>query len=336
MEKPTKGKGQTERAADLSAGYSMIEVKHLTKHYGTFCALDDVSFSVGKGEVVGLLGPNGAGKSTAMNILTGCLSATCGEVFVGGADMREEPLKAKRMLGYLPEQPPLYPDMTVGEYLRFVYELKGCDLPRDAHLAEICELVRIGDVFCRLISQLSKGYRQRVGIAQALIGDPGLVILDEPTVGLDPKQIIEVRALIRTLSRRHTVLLSTHILAEVQAVCNRVLIINRGKLIADEQTDTLTRMIEDGICYRYGIVGPQKDVLPLLRRVPGVKEAAFTGEYDGEAGIFRLTFAPGADCRKAVYYACAKAGFPILSAVSGGGDLESVFIRLVDNSENHA
>ena len=318
-------------------GIELIEVRHLTKRYGAHLAVDDLCFTVEPGKIYGLLGPNGAGKSTTMNIITGCLAASEGEVSVNGHDIFEEPVEAKKCIGYLPEIPPVYTDMTVDEYLKFVAEAKGVPAKaRRAQLDEILESTGLTDVRGRLINNLSKGYRQRTGIAQALVGNPEIVILDEPTVGLDPKQIIEVRALIRTLSRRHTVLLSTHILAEVQAVCNRVLIINRGKLIADEQTDTLTRMIEDGICYRYGIVGPQKDVLPLLRRVPGVKEAAFTGEYDGEAGIFRLTFAPGADCRKAVYYACAKAGYPILSAVSGGGDLESVFIRLVDNSENHA
>lgn len=311
----------------------MIEVKHLTKHYGNLCALDDVSFSVGEGEVVGLLGPNGAGKSTAMNILTGCLRPTAGEVLIGGADLAEEPQKAKRMIGYLPEQPPLYPDMTVREYLSFVYELKGCTFPRDAHLDEICDLVRIRDVSHRLISQLSKGYRQRVGIAQALIGDPGLVILDEPTVGLDPKQIIEVRSLIRTLSRRHTVLLSTHILAEVQAVCRRVLIISHGRLIADEQIDALARKVTDGLRYRYAVAGSQKEVTALLRRVQGVREVTPTGEYDGDAAVYLLAFVPGADCRRAVAFALARAEYPILSAASVGGDIESVFLSLTAEKE---
>ena len=312
----------------------MIEVSHLTKYYGHFCALDDVSFRIRQGEIVGLLGPNGAGKSTAMNILTGCLAATSGEVKINEIDMRENPIEAKRQIGYLPEQPPLYQDMTVMEYLQFVYDLRGCKLPREPHLAEICELVKLGGVEHRLISQLSKGYKQRLGIAQALVGDPKLVILDEPTVGLDPKQIIEVRNLIRTLAKRHTVLLSTHILAEVKAVCQRVLIIHQGKLIADEETDRLSRMVEDSTHYRYSIIGPQKEVVRLLSSVPGVSDVTVTGERDGEAGVYLVSGASGADCRKAIYYACQKDARPILSAGAVGADLETVFIELVDRAES--
>lgn len=312
----------------------MIEVSHLTKYYGHFCALDDVSFRIRQGEIVGLLGPNGAGKSTAMNILTGCLAATSGEVKINEIDMRENPIEAKRQIGYLPEQPPLYQDMTVMEYLQFVYDLRGCKLPREPHLAEICELVKLGGVEHRLISQLSKGYKQRLGIAQALVGDPKLVILDEPTVGLDPKQIIEVRNLIRTLAKRHTVLLSTHILAEVKAVCQRVLIIHQGKLIADEETDRLSRMVEDSTHYRYSIIGPQKEVVRLLSSVPGVSDVTVTGERDGEAGVYLVSGASGADCRKAIYYACQKEARPILSAGAVGADLETVFIELVDRAES--
>ncbi len=212
----------------------MIQVEHLSKSYGTHRALRDISFSIGEGEVVGFLGPNGAGKSTTMNILTGCLSAGGGRVTVDGIDILEAPAEAKRRIGYLPEQPPLYTDMTVEEYLGFVYDLKGCTLPRRQHLEDVMQQVHILDVRARLIRNLSKGYRQRVGIAQALTGAPPVLIFDEPTVGLDPKQIIEVRNLLRTLGRRHTVILSTHILPEVQAVCDRLLIINEGELIADK------------------------------------------------------------------------------------------------------
>ncbi|MBO5789319.1 MAG: ABC transporter ATP-binding protein [Clostridia bacterium] len=310
----------------------MIEVKHLTKRYGHFLALEDVSFQIGEGEIVGLLGPNGAGKSTVMNILTGCLSASEGEVRVAGVDVREHPTEAKKSVGYLPEQPPLYPDMTVGEYLRFVYDLKQVDLPREPHLKEICELVKLGDVEHRLIGHLSKGYRQRVGIAAALIGDPKLVIFDEPTVGLDPKQIIEVRHLLRTLAKRHTVLLSTHILAEAKAVCQRVLILNHGQLIADEATDALARKVEENTHFQYSIIGPEKDVVKLLRGVSGVKDVISTGERDGEAWVYALSGVAGQDCRKAVYYALAKQGYPIIAAGAVGADLESIFIRLVDNA----
>ena len=214
----------------------MIKLEHLVKNYGTLCAVDDVSLEIGTGEVVGLLGPNGAGKSTTMNILTGCLSSTSGRVIVQGIDVLADPLGAKRLIGYLPEQPPLYLDMTVDEYLGFNYDIKGSRLPREAHLAEVCEVVHIGDVRRRVIRNLSKGYRQRVGIAGALVGNPPIIIFDEPTVGLDPKQIIEIRNLIRGLGRDHTVILSTHILQEVQAVCDRIVIINKGRIVADEKT----------------------------------------------------------------------------------------------------
>ena len=193
----------------------MVKIENLVKRYGTNYALNDISFEIGEGEIVGLLGPNGAGKSTTMNILTGYLSSTSGAAYVNGINILEEPIEAKKYIGFLPEQPPLYPEMTVMEYLNFVYELKGCQLEREAHLAEILAVVRLTDVKDRLIRNLSKGYKQRVGIAQAIVGDPKVIIFDEPTVGLDPKQILEVRNLIRTLGKRHTVILSTHILAEV-------------------------------------------------------------------------------------------------------------------------
>ena len=191
----------------------MIEVKNLSKSYGTKLAVNDISFSVGEGEILGFLGPNGAGKSTTMNILTGYLSSSGGEVIINGADILEDPTAAKRSIGYLPELPPLYLDMTVIEYLNFVYDLKKCKLPRRSHIEEICSLVKITDVTRRVIRNLSKGYRQRVGLAQALVGNPRVLILDEPTVGLDPKQIIEIRTLIKRLGKNHTVILSSHILS---------------------------------------------------------------------------------------------------------------------------
>lgn len=312
----------------------MIEVSHLSKRYGRFLALEDVSFSVAEGEIVGLLGPNGAGKSTIMNILTGCLSATGGEVKVAGVDLRENPTKAKANIGYLPEQPPLYPDMTVLEYLRFVYDLKAVTLPRNPHLAEIMDLVKLGDMAHRLIGQLSKGYKQRVGIAGALVGDPKLVIFDEPTVGLDPKQIIEVRQLLRVLAKRHTVLLSTHILAEAKAVCHRVLILNRGRLIADRPTDDLAREVESHVHYRYSIIGTEATVIKTLKNVNGVKNVTATGQRDGEAMVYLVEGASGADCRKSIYYALSKESLPILAADAAGADLESLFIRLVDMSDS--
>lgn len=306
----------------------MICVEHLTKRYGTLCALDDVSFEIGDGEVVGLLGHNGAGKSTAMNIITGFLSATEGTVRIDGKDIKEDPIAVKRMVGYLPEIPPVYPDMTVREYLDFVYDLKGTRLPREPHLKEIMAVVKVTEVKDRLIRNLSKGYRQRVGIAQTLIGDPKVIILDEPTVGLDPKQIIEVRSLIRTLATRHTVLLSTHILSEVQAVCKRVLILNRARLVADAEVDRLTALVEDKTKYRVSVIGAQRDVEKILHSAQGVTSVTYTAERDGEALVYLVEGAEKSDCRKGIFYACAKAGAPLVGLSCVGADLESVFMQL--------
>lgn len=312
----------------------MIKAQNLVKRYGNNYALNDVSFEIGEGEIVGLLGPNGAGKSTAMNILTGYLSATSGTASVNGIDMLEDPIEAKRNIGFLPEQPPLYPEMTVMEYLNFVYELKGVRLERDKHLTEILNSVRLFDVKNRLIKNLSKGYKQRVGIAQALVGNPKVIIFDEPTVGLDPKQIIEVRNLMRSLAKEHTVILSTHILAEVQAVCERVIIINKGKIIADEKTADLTKTIEDGYRYRIKICGPQKDVEAELRSARGVKNVTATNERDSDSYAYVVESERGVDVRKTVFNICADNRWAILGMSPVGTDLESIFIRLVDNSEN--
>ena len=222
----------------------MIDVQNLTKNYGTHCAVDHISFHVNEGEILGFLGPNGAGKSTTMNMLTGYLSSTDGAVKIGGYDILEDPNAAKANIGYLPEQPPLYMDMTVREYLNFMYELKKCTLPRAQHIAEICKIMKIDHVYGRLIKNLSKGYRQRVGIAAALLGTPKVIILDEPTVGLDPAQMIEIRSLIRDLGKTHTVILSSHILSEVQSVCDRVLIIAHGRLVAQGTPEELAAELE--------------------------------------------------------------------------------------------
>lgn len=222
----------------------MIKVEHLTKYYGEFMAVDDLSFEIEEGHVYGFLGPNGAGKSTTMNIMTGCLSATEGTVTINGYDILEEPLQAKRCIGYLPEHPPLYMNETPEEYLRFVGEakgLKGQELQRQ--IAEVMEQTKITEVKSRLISNLSKGYKQRVGIAQALLGNPKVIILDEPTVGLDPIQIIEIRDLVRQLGEHHTVILSSHILSEVQAICEKVLIIAKGRLLAFDEPKNLEKLM---------------------------------------------------------------------------------------------
>ena len=312
----------------------MIRVENLVKRYGgTAYALDDVSFEIGEGEIVGLLGANGAGKSTTMNILTGYLSATSGKAEIAGLDILENPTEAKKLIGYLPEQPPVYPDMTVDEYLSFVYELKGCTLPRKEHIDEIMDVVKITDVRGRLIRNLSKGYRQRVGIAQALIGDPKVIIFDEPTVGLDPKQILEVRNLIRRLGKKHTVILSTHILAEVQAVCERIIIINHGRIIANERTDTLTRAIEESAIYEYVISGPSKEVLAALRGVPGVAAVESAPGRESDATAYNVEAKRGADIRRAVFRLCAERGWPIIGLSAVGTDLESIFIRLVDDAD---
>ena len=314
----------------------MIKVENLVKRYGTSYALDDVSFHINEGEIVGLLGPNGAGKSTTMNILTGYLSTTSGAAYINGINILEDPIEAKKYIGFLPEQPPVYPDMTVMEYLNFVYELKGCTLDKDAHLGEVISVVRLGDVKNRLIKNLSKGYKQRVGIAQALINDPKVIIFDEPTVGLDPKQILGVRNLLRTLSKKHTVILSTHILAEVQAVCERVIIINKGKIIADERTADLTRTIEDGYQYQFKISGPEREVASAIEKINGVKSALSTGEKEADAYTFIVESERGIDVRKSVFNLCARMNWAILGLSPVGTDLESIFIRLVDKSEGQA
>lgn len=314
----------------------MIKVEHLVKRYGSNYALDDVSFEIKEGEIVGLLGPNGAGKSTTMNILTGYLSTTSGAAYVNGINILDDPIEAKKYIGFLPEQPPVYPDMTVKEYLNFVYDLKGCELDREAHLSEVLSVVRLGDVKNRLIKNLSKGYKQRVGIAQALVNDPKVIIFDEPTVGLDPKQILEVRNLLRSLAKKHTVILSTHILAEVQAVCERIIIINKGKIIADERTADLTRTIEDGYQYQFKIAGPEKEVKAALIKISGVKNATATGEKELDAYEFLVESERGVDVRKSVFNLCSKMGWAILGLAPVGTELETIFIRLVERSEGQA
>lgn len=307
----------------------VVTLEALTKRYGTLTALEDVSLTIGKGQIVGLLGPNGAGKSTMMNILTGYLSASGGRVLIDGVDVLDDPQGAKRKIGYLPEQPPVYPDMTVDEYLSFVYGLKGCTLPKDVHLGEIVSVTRLSEVRGRLIRNLSKGYRQRVGIAQALVGDPPLLIFDEPTVGLDPKQIIEVRSLLRTLGRRHTVILSTHILSEVQAVCERVLVIDRGHLVADEKTDELSRAVSENASYRYRILAPEREVVSALRSRAGIARVEVLPEREGDAVSLLVVCERGVDARRTVFHACAAASWPIIGITPVGADLEDVFLRLV-------
>ncbi len=312
----------------------MIEVKDLVKTYGNITALDGISFSAEEGETVGLLGPNGAGKSTAMNIITGYLSSDSGRVTVEGYDITDEPDRVKSLIGYLPEIPPLYTDMTVREYMGFVYDLKKCSLPRKAHLAEIASVTKTHEVQDRLIGNLSKGYRQRVGIAGTLVGDPKVLIFDEPTVGLDPGQIIETRALIRRLGRRHTVILSTHILSEVQAVCDRVVIIDRGKIIADEKTDDISSAVNRNRRYSAKICGPTGEVLSMLRSVPGVAGAEVTGERDLDAFVYIIESEKGRDIRKDLFAACSAKSYPLIGMEPSGMNLEEVFIKLTEKRDN--
>ena len=311
----------------------MIKIEHLTKNYGSNCAVDDICVEIGKGETVGFLGPNGAGKSTTMNILTGCLSASAGRVSVDGIDMMADPIGVKRLIGYLPEQPPVYPDMTVEEYLNFTYDLKGCTFDREAHIAEICDVVKISDVRRRLIRNLSKGYKQRVGVAQALVGEPPVIIFDEPTVGLDPKQIIEIRSLIRTLGKNHTVLLSTHILGEVAAVCDRIIIINKGKIVADEKTENITRVVENNRRFNVKVCGPQKEVLQTIKEIPGVSYAEAETTRDGEAYVFTVESEMRADIRKKLFFTLAQKGWAMIGLEAVGMSLEDIFISVVDQTE---
>lgn len=308
----------------------MIQIEHLVKQYGSNYALDDISFKIEKGEIVGFLGPNGAGKSTTMNILTGYLSSTSGSVKIGGIDILEDPTSAKKLIGYLPEQPPLYGEMTVSEYLNFVYELRSCTLDRREHLDTICKVTKIADVRGRVIKNLSKGYRQRVGIAQALIGNPPIIIFDEPTVGLDPKQIIEVRNLIRALGEEHTVILSTHILSEVQSVCDRILVINRGKIIADEKTADIAKTIEDNQRYKVKVCGNPSDVLSLIKSCQGVVSVEETGERDRDSYAYVVESAPGIDIRKPLFYALAEKNYALLGLEGVDMSLEDIFLKLVD------
>lgn len=310
----------------------MIEINNLVKNYGSKFALDDISFKVAKGEIVGFLGPNGAGKSTTMNILTGYLSSTSGEAKVGGIDILENPNEAKKLIGFLPEQPPLYIDMTVEEYLNFVYDIKACKLKRDAHIEEVMKVTKIDDARHRLIKNLSKGYRQRVGIAQALIGNPPVIIFDEPTVGLDPKQIIEIRNLIRNLGKTHTVILSTHILSEVQSVCDRIIIINEGKIIADEKTESITQAVEDNRRYSVKVCGPVREVQNVLSHLPGVISAEQTGERELDSYTYVIESEKGVDIRKPLFYAMSEHNWPVIGLEAIGMNLEEVFIKIMEKN----
>lgn len=315
----------------------MIEVEGLTKRYGNSRGVTDISFSIKEGEIVGFLGPNGAGKTTTMNIITGYISATSGSVKVAGLDILEDPIAVKRHIGYLPEQPPLYLDMTVDEYLEFVYELKGVRAQSmREHIAGVTQLVGISDVRGRIIKNLSKGYKQRVGLAQALIGDPDVLILDEPTVGLDPRQIIEIRNVIRDLGKSRTIILSSHILPEVSAVCERVLVIADGQIVADDRPESLSKNIEQERRMTIRIAGQRDQLLNLLRAQDGVKSAEVLGEFEVGAWDFLLEGQPNMDVRRPLFMTLAQAGCPILMLKPQGASLEEVFIKLTTKDADHA
>ncbi|HOO61552.1 MAG TPA: ATP-binding cassette domain-containing protein [Bacillota bacterium] len=309
----------------------MIEITNLVKYYGEKKAVNGISFTVNQGEVLGFLGPNGAGKSTTMNIITGYLSATSGSVKINGHDILEEPELAKKSIGYLPELPPLYLDMTVLEYLNFICDTKGVSRKeRIRQLAEIMRLVKIAHVSDRIIHNLSKGYRQRVGIAQAMIGNPEVLVLDEPTVGLDPKQIIEIRNLIKTLSKKHTVILSSHILPEVQAVCDRVVIINQGKIAAIDSPTALSHRLSGTSKLLLAFVGPFREAQSNLRAIPGVKNVTLTHEKDDACQV-EIQVDPNMDVRKSVFFTMANHSWPILEFRSLDPSLEDIFLSVTNS-----
>ena len=311
----------------------MIEVSGLSKRYGNHLAVNNANFSIQKGEVVGFLGPNGAGKSTIMNIMTGYLSLTAGKVSIDGFDIMDNPEEAKKRIGYLPEIPPLYTDMTVKEYLSFMYDLKKVKFPKKPHLEEIARLVKIDNVYNRLIKNLSKGYRQRVGIAQALIGNPDLLILDEPTVGLDPKQIIEIRNLISRLGKNHTIILSSHILSEIQEVCERIIIINRGVIIADDTPDNLSKKLSHDHSLALRVKGTEAEIYKILNTVQGIKEIRFIGSKEAGSVDYIIEPKDGFDVRGAVADRLAERKKTILNLSSNEMTLEQIFLRLTDAAD---
>lgn len=310
----------------------MLEVKNLIKKYTGKTVLKGINFSVGEGEIVGFLGLNGAGKSTTMNIITGYLSSNGGAVTINSKDVLEYPNETKKHIGYLPEMPPLYMDMTVYEYLKFVYDLKKVKKNKKEHIDDICKLVKLDNVQNQLIKTLSKGYKQRVGIAQALIGDPKLLILDEPTVGLDPKQIIEIRKLIKELGKTHTVILSSHILTEIQEVCDRIIIIHDGEIVADDTKENLSSVDENK--FLYSICGEKEAIESALRSVSGVKDVEFLVESEDGVCDFAVSQSEYCDVRKEIFNILSRSSMPIMELKSATMTLEEVFMSLTEEKLN--
>lgn len=314
----------------------MIEVKNLTKRYGSKLALDQINFTVEDGQVLGFLGPNGAGKSTTMNIITGYISATEGTVTVNGEEIFQNPIAVKKQIGYLPEQPPLYLDMTVQEYLEFMFSLKKIRLPRKSHLAEVCALVGISEVYTRLIQNLSKGYRQRVGLAQALLGFPSLLILDEPTVGLDPAQILEIRNLVHSLSSKHTIILSSHILSEVQETCDRIIVINQGVILADGTTEELSRAVDNNQQISVTLRAPHQAVSRALQSFSEVQKIDFVSSASSDETSFYLQSKQGVDLRQKMFRLAVDNHWDLLELHTKELSLEDIFLQLThsDSSED--
>lgn len=309
----------------------MIEVRNLTKKYGDHFAVQDISFSLEKGKIYGLLGPNGAGKSTTMNIMTGYIAATSGEVIIEGHDIFKEAEEAKKHIGYLPEIPPLYMDMTVWEYLFTVADLKGVPKSeRKSMIGDVMEKVMITNMKDRLIKNFSKGYKQRVGIAQTLIGNPDIIILDEPTVGLDPKQIIEIRTLIKQLGEDHTVLISSHILSEIGAVCDHVVIINKGHLVVSDSTENLEKLFKGQDILCLSAQGELEKIQNILREFPALSIADMKEAEEAETYRFQLKVQDQADYRKQLFFRFAEAGIPLLEISRAGMSLEDIFLEITE------
>ncbi|MBQ8525859.1 MAG: ATP-binding cassette domain-containing protein [Clostridia bacterium] len=308
----------------------MIEIKNLTKSYGKSKALDDVSFTVNSGEILGFLGPNGAGKSTTMNIITGYISATSGTVTINGYDNIENSNECKKAVGYLPEQPPLYMDMTVDEYLDFVYDIKKASQPRKEHIDGILELVDITDVRGRLIKNLSKGYKQRVGIAQALIGDPEILILDEPTVGLDPKQILEIRNVIKELGKDRTIILSSHILPEISAICERVIIINKGKIVAVDTPENLSKKLTNDNKFVIRVAGNKHEIEDAVSSIAGIRYIESLGQKEEGSYDYIIESEKDVDVRSELFGVLASKNMPILMVKAVDMSLEDIFLQITD------
>lgn len=312
----------------------MIEVRNLVKKYGNHVAVDHLNFTVEKGKIYGFLGPNGAGKSTTMNMITGYIASTEGDILIDGHNILEEPEEAKKRIGYLPEIPPLYQDMTVREYLEFAAELKA--IPREkkkSNIEEVMSTTKIEDVKNRLIKNLSKGYKQRVGLAQALLGYPEIIILDEPTVGLDPKQIIEIRDLIKGLGRKHTVILSSHILSEVSAVCDHVLIIDKGRLVASDSPENLSKLMAGDNSLELTIKGGEEDIRKAFDMVENVQEIIYHDSLVKGACDVTVKVSGEQDIRENIFFALAEMKCPILKMQSGNMSLEEVFLKLTDDAK---